>query len=63
MMDMQMSHLDGLFVPAPVLVQCLDQLELQAQQSSAVAWICRQSALSHFGCPMWDGWDRRDNVG
>src|SRR4051812_35745808 len=35
--DLQMSHLDGLLVPATVLVQCLDQLELQAQQSSAIA--------------------------
>jgi hypothetical protein len=39
-MDMHMSDLDGLLVAAPatpVLVQCLDQLELQAQQSSAIA--------------------------
>ena len=38
-MDMHMSDLDGLLVAAPatpVLVQCLDQLELQAQQSSAI---------------------------
>ena len=37
---MHMSDLDGLLVVAPstpVLVQCLDQLELQAQQSSAIA--------------------------
>ena len=36
---MHMSDLDGLLVAAPaapVLVQCLDQLELQAQQSSAI---------------------------
>jgi hypothetical protein len=35
-----MSDLDGLLVAAPaapVLVQCLDQLEPQAQQSSAIA--------------------------
>ena len=39
-MDMHMSDLDGLLVAAPatpVLVQCLDQLELQAHQSSGVA--------------------------
>ena len=36
-MDMHMSDFDGLFVTAPVLVQCLDQLELQAHQSSGVA--------------------------
>jgi hypothetical protein len=37
---MHMPDFDGLLVTAPaspVLVQCLDQLELQAQQSSAVA--------------------------
>ncbi len=39
-MDMHLSDLEGLLVAAPatpVLVQCLDQLELQAQQSSAIA--------------------------
>jgi hypothetical protein len=39
-MDMHMSDLEGLLVAAPatpVLVQCLDQFELQAQQSSAIA--------------------------
>ena len=37
---MHLSDLDGLLVAAPatpVLVQCLDEVELQAQQSSAIA--------------------------
>ena len=36
-MDMNVSDLNGLLVAAPVPVQCLDQLELQAQQSSGIA--------------------------
>jgi len=34
-MDMHMSDFDGLLVTAPVLVQCLDEVELEAQQPSA----------------------------
>ena len=34
---MHMSDFDGLLVTAPVLVQCLDEVELQAQQPSAIA--------------------------
>ena len=48
-MDMQ---LDGLLVVAPatpVLVQCLDQLELQAQQSSAIAPVNLDVRILH--CP------------
>ena len=30
-----MSDFDGLLVTAPVLVQCLDEVELEAQQPSA----------------------------
>ena len=36
-MNMHMSGFDGLLVTAPVLVQCLDEVELQAQQPSAIA--------------------------
>ena len=32
---MHMSDFDGLLVTAPVLVQCLDEVELEAQQPSA----------------------------
>ena len=34
---MHMSDFNGLLVTAPVLVQCLDELELEAQQPSAIA--------------------------
>src|SRR2546429_6937009 len=35
--DMHMSDFDGLLVTATVLVQCLDEVELQAQQPGAIA--------------------------
>ena len=34
---MNVSDFNRLLVAAPVLVECLDQLELQAQQSSTIA--------------------------
>jgi hypothetical protein len=56
-MDMQMSHLDGLLVVAPatpVLVQCLDQLELQAQQ---LLWIpSNPGIVSDFDTLKNAGW-------
>src|SRR6266480_1641963 len=36
-MDMHMADFDGLLVTATVLVQCLDEVELQAQQPGAIA--------------------------
>jgi hypothetical protein len=36
-MDMHVSDFNGLLVTAPVLVQCLDELELEPQQSSSIA--------------------------
>src|SRR5439155_24284318 len=36
-MNMHMSGFDGLLVTAPVLVQCLDEIELEAQQPSGIA--------------------------
>ena len=44
-MDMKVSGLNGLLVAAPVLVQCLNELELQAQQSSGKAPV---DADEHF---------------
>ena len=42
---MHMSNCKGLLVTAPVLVQCLDEFELQAQQSSGIATV---DADEHF---------------
>ena len=42
---MHMSNCKGLLVTAPVLVQCLDESELQAQQSSGIATV---DADEHF---------------
>jgi hypothetical protein len=36
-MDMDVSNFDSLLVTTPVLVQCLDQLELKPEQSSGIA--------------------------
>src|SRR5438552_18856600 len=36
-MNMHMSGFDGLLVTAPGLVECLDEVELEAQQPSAIA--------------------------
>ena len=38
-MNMHMSDFDGLLVTALVLVQCLDEVELQAQQPIGIAAI------------------------
>ena len=36
-MNMHMSGFDGLLVTAPVLVECLDEVELEAHQPGGIA--------------------------